>query len=531
MCNNSLPRSHVEQTTFVFHAQHSFQYDRELVKLRSLAGLKPSLRTAHVCNAGGRSFRIASSDVFINNFRLVACRLNARGLRNECRHEWNNYRRIPDLARQFRKNCACRFLIPFLSHSKRNSSLRKALFIALLLPILAGLGWWYLREQQFPDYGPAFREYAYVTNSKSNTVSVIDLRTFVLAKTIRVGSEPAGAAANSKKNEIYVVNTGSNNVSVIDAESNSVVAAIGVHGRPYFIDVSSDGKRAYVANSGSANVSVIDLERRQVIGNIRVGASPGLARVTPDGLTVVVSNRGDNTVSLIDTEQLRVRATLPVCPQPEDIAILPDSSKAFIACFGSGQVASLQLASQDTPPSRASGSQNHETQQSVLQKKDDRVLALLDVGRTPVSLTIKPDGGEMVVCNFDSDSISMIETYTDEVGSSQEIGQHPSRGVVTLDNSRVYVSNFGSNSVAVYDIDMGRRIQTLTVGRRPDGLALTPDQKYLLVLDTESGDVTVIEKRNPRRLEPSEYSLLTLIPVGMQPNAIVVKTFLMNPKK
>jgi len=44
-----------------------------------------------------------------------------------------------------------------------------------------------------------------------------------------------------------------------------------------------------------------------------------------------------------------------------------------------------------------------------------------------------------------SDSISVIETGNDEVGSSQEIGQHPSRGVVTLDNSRLYVSNFGSN--------------------------------------------------------------------------------------
>ncbi len=149
------------------------------------------------------------------------------------------------------------------------------------------------------------------------------------------------------------------------------------------------------------------------------------------------------------------------------------------------------------------------------------------MGRTPVSLTLKPDGGELIVCNFDSDSISIIETGNDEVGSSQEIGQHPSRGVVTLDNSRLYVTNFGSNSVAVYDIDMGRRIGTLTVGSRPDGLALTPDQNYLLVLDTQSGDVTVIQKRTPRRtLETSEYSLLTLIPVGVQPNAIVVKTFM-----
>ena len=104
--------------------------------------------------------------------------------------------------------------------------------------------------------------------------------------------------------------------------------------------------------------------------------------------------------------------------------------------------------------------------------------------------------------------------------------------MVTLDNSRLYVTNFGSNSVAVYDIDMGRRIHTLTVGSRPDGLALTPDQNYLLVLDTQSGDVTVIQKRKPRRkLETTEYSLLTLIPVGVQPNAIVVKAFMASAER
>ncbi len=70
----------------------------------------------------------------------------------------------------------------------------------MLIPLLGGLGWWYLREQALPDYGPAYREYAYVTNGKSNTVSVIDLRTFEPAKTIAVGVEPTGVAANGKKN-------------------------------------------------------------------------------------------------------------------------------------------------------------------------------------------------------------------------------------------------------------------------------------------------------------------------------------------
>ena len=109
----------------------------------------------------------------------------------------------------------------------------------------------------------------------------------------------------------------------------------------------------------SANVSVLDLDKRLVLGNIRVGAAPGLAQVSPDGSTVVVSNRGDHTVSLIDAAQLKVRSTIPICQQPEDIAILPDSSKAFVACAGSAQVASIDL-------------------------KTDKLLALLDVGKTPV---------------------------------------------------------------------------------------------------------------------------------------------------
>ena len=133
-----------------------------------------------------------------------------------------------------------------------------------------------------------------------------------------------------------------------------------------------------------------------------------------------------------------------------------------------------------------------------------------------------------MVCNFDSDSISIIETTTDEVSGSYLIGRHPTRGVVSADNSRLYVSNFGSDAVAVYDIDMGKVIASLPVGSAPDGLALSQSQNYLLVLDTQSGDATVIQKRKPRKLEPGEYGLLTMIPAGAQPNNVVVKAFMLK---
>ena len=147
-----------------------------------------------------------------------------------------------------------------------------------------------------------------------------------------------------------------------------------------------------------------------------------------------------------------------------------------------------------------------------------------------MSLALKPDGGELIVCNFDSDSVSIIETSTDEVSGSYLIGTRPTRAVVSSDNSRLYVSNFGSNAIAVYDIDIGRIVATLTVGSQPDGLALSASQNYLLVLDSQSGDVTVIQKRKPRKLEPGEYGLLTMIPAGERPNNIAVKSFMLPPK-
>ena len=158
--------------------------------------------------------------------------------------------------------------------------------------------------------------------------------------------------------------------------------------------------------------------------------------------------------------------------------------------------------------------------------ENDKLLALLDVGKSPVSLALKPDGGELIAFNFDAGTISIVETTPNEVSGSYLIGSQPTRGVMSLDNSRLYISNYGSNNITVYDIDLGKIIAYLPVGTRPDALALSQNQNYLLVLDSGSGDLAVIQKRTPRKkFEPSEYSLLTIIPVGMQPNQIVVKSF------
>ena len=98
--------------------------------------------------------------------------------------------------------------------------MRKILLIAVVVPLVLAAGWYYFQENALPNYGPLYREFAYISNGKSNTVTVIDVRSFRPYRTLQVGTDPTGLAANPKRNEIYVVNTGSSNISVIDAVQN-----------------------------------------------------------------------------------------------------------------------------------------------------------------------------------------------------------------------------------------------------------------------------------------------------------------------
>ena len=57
---------------------------------------------------------------------------------------------------------------------------------------------------------------AFITNQLSNSVSVIDLKTYEVIKEILVGSKPAGVAVRKDGKKIFVSNPESKEISVID---------------------------------------------------------------------------------------------------------------------------------------------------------------------------------------------------------------------------------------------------------------------------------------------------------------------------
>lgn len=434
--------------------------------------------------------------------------------------------------------CKCsRLALVILSSNNMARALRLGMCTAMSVACLASVA---CNRHPFPVAPPGYREFAYVSNGGSDTVSVLDLVNLRQDRTLQVGGHPSGMAVNPHRDEVYVVNTPAGAVDVIDTDSNRVVATIPVRKTPYFVDVDAEGARAYVANSGSNSVSVIDLIARREVGVVDTGGQPGVARISADGRSLVVSNRGSGSVSVFGVEPLpkkskvtlglpilgekrdsfrkiplpRLRATFAGCPGATDIAILPYSTKAFIACSGGHHVMAVALAQ---PADSLAVKQNPSL-------GVDHLLALLDVGKSPVHLAMKPDGGQIFCANFDSDSISAIDTESNEVTRTDAIADGPVRGVVSSDGSTLWIANFNADSINLWSIDDSASLGGVRTGRAPDALAFSADGHLLLAADAKSGDVAVIRTQDKNGPE-----LFTMLPAGASPNAIVVKAMRGKP--
>ena len=76
------------------------------------------------------------------------------------------------------------------------------------------------RRHDFPQYPPNYREYAYVTNGASNTVTILDVVNVRLDRELQVGTNPLAVAPSPTRNEVYVLSSGT-------ATSGGSVAVIG----------------------------------------------------------------------------------------------------------------------------------------------------------------------------------------------------------------------------------------------------------------------------------------------------------------
>jgi len=311
-------------------------------------------------------------------------------------------------------------------------------------------------EQNNFSKGP----YAYITNSGSNTVSVIDIATDTVVSTINVGNLPTGVAVNSDGTKAYVANENSNNLSVINTSTNTIVSSLDIGLNPRGVAVDPENTHVFVTNYKSpGDVSVIHAITNSVSTipyTVYEGNYPAGAAINPEGTTLYVTNQGSDTLSIIkfietgdsnfpNNGEGSLLNNINVGRSPCGIAIRPDGTCVYVANGDSNTV-------------------------SVINTSTGNLTATIDVGKMPQGIALTPDGKSVYVSNFIGGTVSIIDTTTNVVADTVQVGRNPIGVSVNPNGTKIYVANYGSNSVSVIDTATNTVITTVPVGSRPVAL-------------------------------------------------------------
>nr|WP_296067234.1 beta-propeller fold lactonase family protein [uncultured Actinoplanes sp.] len=140
---------------------------------------------------------------------------------------------------------------------------------------------------------------AFSPNHESNVVSVIDMNTDQVLRTIPVSRAPHSLAVSPDGRKVLVAGYEANAANLIDAITLKRGGPIKVGRQPQCVAFAADSGHAFIVNEGDDTVSVLDGRSGAVTATVKVGRSPRTVAVSPDGRFAYVTNGADNTISVL----------------------------------------------------------------------------------------------------------------------------------------------------------------------------------------------------------------------------------------
>ena len=149
---------------------------------------------------------------------------------------------------------------------------------------------------------PAVNLMGFVTNSRSNDITVFNKKTLQAFEVIATGRGPSGMALDQRTRRAYVALAGEDSVDVIDIAAGIISDRVRLNpgDEPWELALTPDGRTLLSANKGSNTVSIIDTSSRVELTKIRVGNAPTSILVEQTGRRAFVFNNLSNTISVID---------------------------------------------------------------------------------------------------------------------------------------------------------------------------------------------------------------------------------------
>ncbi|POX56546.1 hypothetical protein C3489_03885 [Streptomyces sp. Ru71] len=299
-----------------------------------------------------------------------------------------------------------------------------------------------------------FPSRVYVPNTESDTVTVIDPKTYKVTETIPVGRQPQHVVPSWDLKTLWVNNDKGNTLTPIDPRTGKAGKTVDVHD-PYNLYFTPDGKYAVVMASLDRELVFRDAHTMKPVKTVPVSCyGVNHADYSMDGRYFIVSCEFSGELLKVDTASMKVigQQKLPFHgAMPQDVKISPDGKRFYIADMMADGMWVLDGDRFTTP-------------------------TLLPTGKGAHGLYISRDSREMYISNRGEGTVSVFDFTRNKLTKKWRLpqGGSPDMGGVSADGKVLWLSGRYDAEVYAIDTRTGEQLARIKVGSGPHGLAVYP---------------------------------------------------------
>lgn len=285
--------------------------------------------------------------------------------------------------------------------------------------------------------------------------------------------------------------------------------------------------RLLVLNKDEASVSFIEADGGRCVNVLPVGSHPHEVAITSDGAIAYVSNAMGNSISIIDTTAMTETGRIEhdEFQFPHDLKISPDGQKLYVAVTYAHKVFIYERPSHKLLKILPTGQRmSHmlsptpdwkhlyvpnlgSNTLSLLNTETDEIEMHIGVGKKPEGVAVHPSGEFLYVANQDENNFYVLDTSHHGLLAKHPIGETPVRLVFSPDGKLAFTANRNSHDVSVIDTQRHWEIKRIPVGRWPGGIVFDPTGARAYVANNKTNDVSVIDVQTLKEVERFEAGI------------------------
>jgi YVTN family beta-propeller protein len=293
----------------------------------------------------------------------------------------------------------------------------------------------------------------YVPNSGSDTVDVIDPKTFKVVDHFAVGHEPQHVVPSYDLKSLWVAADLGDKLTRIDPATGKKLETLPI-ADPYNLYFTPDGKYAIVVAERLKRLDFRDAQTMKLVESVPVQCS-GVDHMdfSADGRYLIASCEFSGDVLKVDVASRKVLGKLHLKDggMPQDVRIAPDGSVFYAADMMNNGV-------------------------FIIDGSAFKNIGFIETGKGAHGLYFSRDSKIMYVSNRGEGSVSLVDMSTRKVTTKWKIpgNASPDMGGVSADGKVLWLSGRYNAEVYALDTSDGHLLARIPVGKGPHGLCVYP---------------------------------------------------------